>query len=385
MAEEPGRFWISRPGKASALLSCSLLLLFSVTFARAADWYLNDAETEGDVMAKAAGNDKTGDGTAARPFRSLRHALLSAKEGDTLRLDTGNYIVPSTGTLPGEIGVSPITLSKLTIEGAGPGKTHLHACDKAGLVFSEGKGNRLREFSITGGESSLLLEDCSEFVITRVQTRDSQLYGILLVNSHRTKIEHCRTLQSGFRGLQLRRSNQNTLLRNFSSDNGNAGICLEAAAENKFTACESRDNGASGFFVFRNSDNNRLEKCVSQKNKLAGFYVDSGSSLNRLLENTSRQNERGFTLNEAPGSVLLRNVADSNETFGFWIKNKSEGVKAEDNRASLNGTGFMFSSDSPPALLSNNHSEKNKLPDQLSTGPEAPQKSPMAPANTPTL
>lgn len=365
MAEKSGKFWISGQGRVSALLPCSILLFFCSSLALGADWYLNDAETGGDCVTKAAGNDKTGDGTAAKPFRSLRQALLSAKKGDTLRLDTGDYVVPSIGAGPGEIEVFPITLSGLTIEGAGPGKTRLHACGKAGLAFSEASGNQLREFSITGGDSSLSLEGCSGFVITRVRTEESLAYGILLVDSQRSKIEQCTTAKSGFRGLQLRRSNHNTLSGNIAKNNVNSGFCLEASSENKFTGCESLNNGSSGFFVFRNSDNNRLEKCVSQKNEFVGFYADSGSSLNRFLENTSRWNERGFTLNGAPGSVLQGNVAESNKSFGFWIKNKSEGVKAEDNKAFLNGTGFMFSADSPPALLGNNRSEKNKLPDQF--------------------
>ncbi|KUG09518.1 hypothetical protein ASU33_17550 [Solirubrum puertoriconensis] len=53
--------------------------------------YVNDASTIGDVYTTAPGNDATGTGAAAAPFRTIGRALQDLPEGSTVRIDAGTY------------------------------------------------------------------------------------------------------------------------------------------------------------------------------------------------------------------------------------------------------------------------------------------------------
>ena len=54
--------------------------------------YVNDGATGGDVFTSAAGNDATGDGSAAAPFATVAHALAQAGPAtQTVFIDAGTY------------------------------------------------------------------------------------------------------------------------------------------------------------------------------------------------------------------------------------------------------------------------------------------------------
>lgn len=70
-------------------------LLASALFAgtlstHAADWYVNDLSTTGDVYTTAVGNDANA-GTAAAPFATITQALSAATAGDVIYVDAGTY------------------------------------------------------------------------------------------------------------------------------------------------------------------------------------------------------------------------------------------------------------------------------------------------------
>jgi|GEM_PF-6005260 len=351
-------------------LSPSLIILVSFlascSSVSAATWCVNDASKKDDCFTRAPGNDKTGDGTAEKPFRSLERVLKIAQEGDILHFDTGTYSIPAALSKTGGTEPVPIKISNLTLEGAGPERTFFQAKGNAGLVFAECQGIHLREFSVLGGDESLFLNRCDKAELLHIETKHSLSYGILLKDSHGNKIEGCRTSQSRFRGLQLRRSDRNLVHNHLAAENANAGICLEEALENSIQNSVSRQNGMSGFYVYRKSDGNRFEKCVADKNKFVGFYLDNGSTRNRLIKNISGNNERGFTLKAARENDLEQNSASANRGHGFWVKHNSQGGTFKDNLGENNGgAGFIFSNDSPPSLFTQNLSPNNQKPDHL--------------------
>jgi len=82
--------------------------LFGSMTIQAANWYVNDASTAGDVYTTAVGNDANA-GTAAAPFLTITYAISQAASGDVIFVDAGTY--------PEEVNVN----KGLTIKGPNAG------------------------------------------------------------------------------------------------------------------------------------------------------------------------------------------------------------------------------------------------------------------------
>ena len=121
---------------------------------RDAGWRPVDGRTYAAIYVAPNGNDTTGNGTSAAPFRTLTKAIDAAECGATIYLAEGTY-APSTGeSLP----IDLLNKECLTIQGAGAGKTVFDGeQDERGkdavrlFTISETPQLTLKDLTITGG------------------------------------------------------------------------------------------------------------------------------------------------------------------------------------------------------------------------------------------
>jgi len=76
--------------KSIALLVGIVPILMAVHESSAADYYVNDGSTSGDVYCSGAGSDATGGGSAGAPYASITNLLAQEDldPGDTVYIDT---------------------------------------------------------------------------------------------------------------------------------------------------------------------------------------------------------------------------------------------------------------------------------------------------------
>lgn len=105
------------------------------------------------LYVSPSGNDTTGTGAQATPFRSINKALRTAKAGDRVFLNTGTYTIGSLTLIP----------SHVSIDGAGQGKAVIVPAEGfTGMMFeARSTGNVddfgyqvFRNFTIDGKESA---------------------------------------------------------------------------------------------------------------------------------------------------------------------------------------------------------------------------------------
>lgn len=121
---------------------------------RDAGWRPVDGRTYAAIYVAPNGNDTTGNGTSAAPFRTLTKAIEAAECGATICLAEGTY-APSAGeSLP----IDFLNKECLTIQGAGAGKTVFDGeQDERGgdavrlFTISETPQLTLKDLAITGG------------------------------------------------------------------------------------------------------------------------------------------------------------------------------------------------------------------------------------------
>lgn len=121
---------------------------------RDAGWRPVDGRTYAAIYVAPNGNDTTGNGTSAAPFRTLTKAIDAAECGATICLAEGTY-APSAGeSLP----IDLLNKECLTIQGAGAGKTVFDGeQDERGgdavrlFTISETPQLTLKDLAITGG------------------------------------------------------------------------------------------------------------------------------------------------------------------------------------------------------------------------------------------
>lgn len=133
--------------------------------AKTASTIMSQYQTGSTYYVGTTGNDGTGDGSSAKPWRTLRHAVtrVAANQGHTIKLSAGTFVEAGAVNVP--LGVN--------IEGAGKGQTILKAASSfyykpsspayapekfllslAGYNAADGK-QILKNFSIDGDSKQL--------------------------------------------------------------------------------------------------------------------------------------------------------------------------------------------------------------------------------------
>jgi gliding motility-associated-like protein len=219
--------------KHSTFNKVKLFLLFLLPLhVSAADWYVNNNSTSGDIYTSAVGNNGN-NGTAAAPFLTLNFALTQANAGDRIFVDVGTY----TGA-----GNISINFNKaITVIGAGTSNTIFtsHTDDRFGLISANNvhiQNLQIFDFFLAGAGQALFVNaNITGFQLTNVVMKKN-----LGENSAGESITLSSGSSSVFNGLVFSCSG-------FNGDSGGAVKVNNATlVANNCIFFQSRDNNGVG-------------------------------------------------------------------------------------------------------------------------------------------
>ena len=148
-----------------------------------ANYYVNDASTDGDVYCTAAGKASNDGLSPATPMLSLETLLgrYKVEPGDTVYVDTGTY--PRTSTLTIAISM-PGATNNLVIQGstneAAGGSLFTNAEATAVFELSGSQQIEMRDFRLAGGDTGLALAESSSNRFYHVVSEGAKHHAFLL-------------------------------------------------------------------------------------------------------------------------------------------------------------------------------------------------------------
>lgn len=304
--------------------------------------FVNDSSRQGDRFTQRTGCDRTGDGSAERPFGSLGRALRQVEAGQTIWMDAGVYRAKQGWVL---------AVDGLRVVGVPGGGTRLRV-EEGSVLRAEGRrGLRLEDVVVEGGRIGIEWVGVRDSVMDRVIAVGAGTYGILLRDCAGIHLVGSMTTRSRFRGLQLDRAVGVVVEAHRSLENGNGGVVLRNARGNVLRGVRSDGNGMSGFFLSNGSRENQFFECEARDNRFVGFYLLGGSGGNVFRGGKSEGNERGVTASASPGNRFERMTVVGNRTSGFLFKEGSPENVLIRCRAEGNPEGdLVAAADSSPRL-----------------------------------
>ncbi|MBR3583291.1 MAG: right-handed parallel beta-helix repeat-containing protein [Kiritimatiellae bacterium] len=148
-----------------------------------ANYYVNDAATDGDVYCTAAGKTSNDGLSPATPMLSLETLLgrYKVEPGDTVYVDTGTY--PRTSTLTIAIS-TPGATNNLVIQGstneAAGGSLFTNSAASAVLELSGSQQIEMRDIRLAGGNTGLALTESSSNRFYHVVSTGAKYSSFLL-------------------------------------------------------------------------------------------------------------------------------------------------------------------------------------------------------------
>lgn len=207
----------------------SAFLFAGTHMAFAADIYVNDASTTGDVVTTGVGSDVTGDGSVSTPYRTIQKAIDMAGTGDRIIVDAGTYnedvAVSKAVTLSGVSAASVIILGPTT------GADATLTISSTGVVVEDVSvtrdGNTVADWATNVKEHGLLLS-VNGSVLRRVRAYGN-INGVTLPSVRTTTIEQC-SIEGNLVGVRLSGNTTGTIIRN-STISGNAIFGIDFASD----------------------------------------------------------------------------------------------------------------------------------------------------------
>lgn len=243
--------------KYCTLLGTLLLFSFS-TFG--ADWYVNDADTNGDVFTSAIGS-ASGTGSSTSPFLTFSAALAAASTGDAIYVDAGTY----NSTI-----FQTINLANLSIIGAGVDRTlfdnesvssntnYFGLITANGVSVSNIRFSRYNNASNSLGQKILGVDGATGITLSNVQLDNSSPAGggaaLIIANGASVTIEGG-SYTCNANGMNTTNFNgaiavqggstldiSNALIHNNGSTQRGAGIHIDGGGALTVTNCTFTDN-----------------------------------------------------------------------------------------------------------------------------------------------
>jgi parallel beta-helix repeat protein len=247
--------------------------------------------------AAAAG----GDGSQARPFRSITQAVNAFRAGDTILVRSGRYAPSTTGE------VVPISIGRSDVQLIGEGAATT-IIDAEGRTRGDGNGNAV----VVAGSNTRF----AGFTVRRASQAGLYIFrasGVVIENN-----VFASNVRFGLGGVEAR----GVIVRNNVADsNLETGIAFSTLAAfpiaNAPANCAAAGGPFGGYFVNNNSSNNRAD----------GFLLTAGGSVCVANNVTANNGSSGIEFNNrtegaanAPltGAVLSNTISNNGGVqFGF--------------------------------------------------------------------
>ena len=314
----------TRMGKKLLFIATSFFLSQQLV---AADWYVNDASTTGDVFTTAIGNNAN-PGTAAAPFATVAAAIAVAGSGDFIYVDAGTYT-------EGDIFVTkPLTLRGAKFGVAAgpmavpPGRgTNESIISGGGIYYGQSIDNITVDgftidlgTGIRGIEARGLNSTVINNIVTGIVNPLIQQAGIstranapLRLHSFLVQFNNVTNCRNGY-FIDGNLENPSEVSFNYASGCFTAGFQM-VASNNHTVRANVSENNAQGLLVTRG--NTIIEQNTFSNNSVAGIRLAGTAALsgNNIQFNYFQNNAVGIALTD-PNAGAVNNQAHFNSFTG---------------------------------------------------------------------
>ena len=323
------------------------------------------------------GDDSTGDGSAANPYKTITKASTGLTGGDEVRVAKSSASVDLSGTLSftqnstavtatdaifvdavsnGETDgsvrkgdfikggddnwwevVSVTDSTHATLYKKYSGSTESGASSQKLGITSTGEpassSTHVQEVSASGSSTSSKLKISGGWELGTT-TQDGQTYfrqmhstftnrygyALYLSSKNYVKIERCHFLRY-YNGIYLNSGSSNTITSPICNSNSNYGIYLYSSLNNTIIspACNSNSRG----IYLYSSLNNTITSSTCNSNNY-GIYLNSGSS-NTITSPICNSNSRGIHLYSSLNNTITSSTCNSND-YGIYLDSSSNNI-----------------------------------------------------------
>ena len=329
--------------------------------ARAANYYVNDASTNGDVFCSAPGALANSGLSSNAPALSLGAILATnaLAPGDTVFIDTGNYTNATTPVIgPGDSGSQ--VGGVVTIKGAGSARTFIYGGAGYGVQCLGAAYVRLDSLACRGGAQGIRVEESQHIQVLNCDV-GSAGNGIIISGGSDNQVQNCVVHDNGDRGVVVSSSPSviitgNRICNQISSAGPRHGIDLSYNCNAaQITANIITNNLGQGIRIYSCSTPLLQDNMVAN-NGQEGVYLQSCSSAS-VVNHTIYQNAGGVRGYYSPSLTLTGNRIFSNNGFGIYAE--AGAIIGSGNLVYLNtGTGLTLLN-SPQSTVENNTFYRN--------------------------
>lgn len=163
---------------------------------------------------------------------------------------------------------------------------------------------------------------------TGVTVKDAYIqsgyFGIYMLNSNNNSLVGNTSTQNRFYGIQLYNSHNNTLTNNTVSRNPRIGIFLSHSTNNRLTE-NTVFASAWGIHLFAFSRDNTLTGNITRNNN-DGIFLDRYSTGNTLTENNAFSNYTGLHIRLSDDNTITNNSFTGNYWTGAYIRQSDNNI-----------------------------------------------------------
>src|SRR5664280_1959846 len=356
MNSTPPEFPINRHThtKLQQMNSKNLVLvgIFAAAFAaRAANYYVNDASTNGDVFCSVPGALANSGTSSNAPKATLDDVLATyaLAPGDTVFIDSGNFtnaVTPVVG--PADSGSEVGGL--VTIKGAGSAKTFIYGGSSYGIQCLSAAYVRLDGLAFRGGAQGVRVEESQHIEVLNCDI-GSAGNGIIVSGGSDNRVQNCVVHDNGDRGVVASSSPTLVLTGNRIYKHPGHGIDLSYNCNAaQITANTITNNLGRGINLY-SCATLVLQDNLIANNSQEGIFLQSCSSAS-VVNHTIYLNAGGVHGYYSPSLTLTGNRIYSNNGFGIYAEGGA--ISGSGNLVYLNtGTGMTLLN-SPSSTVENN-------------------------------
>lgn len=330
---------------------------------QAANYYVNDASTVGDVYCSAIGKS-TNSGTAASAPKAAMQEILDTyalAPGDTVYVDTGSYSNTIAATIgPADDG-DPV-LGKVTFKGAGSTKTLLVTTNNGayGVFFSGASYVRLEGVAIRSAGQGVRIENGGHIELSGCDLYFNS-YGVVVSGGSDHKVEGCTIHHNGHQGVVVSYSPSLVISSNvIHSQTGiygdHHGIDLSYNCNAAWITGNTITNNSSRGITIYSCASPLLQDNMVSGNGAEGVFLQSCSS-GSVENHAVSLNGYGIRAYYCPAFTVTGCRVWSNTGYGVWVEGGA--VTADHNLIYTNGAQGLMLVNAPQSTVENNTFHRN--------------------------
>jgi parallel beta-helix repeat protein len=317
----------------------------------------------------ATGDDTTGTGTAANPYKTITKASTSRSAGDEVRVAKSPDPTALTGTTAWTLNGTTVTgtntlftselaigdfisapdgnwyeIITLTSNTSAKLKTKYpsasasgHSSQKLGVTDTGEAASGTTQVQVvnsSGNSSAFLYISGGWDLFTETQTGQTWFrqmhgtfnnrngYGLYMTRKSYTNLDKLNFLRYYY-GIYYTNSSNNTITSATCNSNGNSGIYYTSSSSNNtITSATCNSNSQYGIYYYTSCNNNTIASATCNSNGTGIYY--SGSSNNTITSATCNSNTTGISYyTSCNNNTIASATCNSNSNYGIYYNTSS--------------------------------------------------------------